>query len=269
MTSPRDAVDTDNGRYYERHGKRYISVTNVIERLSKPALVPWAVKLTAEAAIEAVNNGLIVPGQFVDSQRPRKKKGVESPPGPWDWKNRHNVVKDESADKGSLIHAWAEGWVLGQEPDPPQGLELECVGIMRAFEKYGIEPIAAESTVYNNMHDYAGTCDLFGTVNAPDIVAKFGDGKLWVLDYKTGKNVWPETAMQLAAYRYAEFIGLPDDSDVAVPAADHAGVLHVGHAETILVPYKAGVREFTAFLGLLQVARWNIEVGKEVMGEPL
>lgn len=264
MTSPRDAVATDSGRFYERHGRKYISVTNVIDKaVAKPALMPWAVKLTAEAALATFNQGgeaPFHPGQFTTTQRPRRKPGAQSPPGPWDWKAEHARVRDESADKGTLIHAWAEAWVLGQSPDPPLGLESECLGIMRAFEKYGIEVAVAECTVYNNVHDYAGTSDLFATVGA-------WDGVLAVLDYKTGKSVWPEVSLQLSAYRYGEFIGLPDDSDVEVPWTERAGVLHVGHTETTLVPVRTEIQDFTAFLSALGAARWVVEQSGLVIGE--
>lgn len=263
MTNPLNSVATDDGRYYERHGRKFISVTNVIDKaLSKPALLPWAVKLTAEAAMRDFR-------KMVDDDKAEEflriypdttTKPKANPAS--EWKRQHKKVKDESAEKGTLIHAWAEGWVLGQEPDPPEGLETECLGIMRAFERYGIEPVVAECTVYSDMHEYAGTCDLFATV-------KSLGGVLAVLDYKTGKSAWPETALQLAAYRFAEYIGLPDDSDVPVPAAERAGVLHVGHTETKLIPYRADVRDFTAFLGALQAARWVVNDSATAMGVAL
>ena len=52
MTNPLGSVATSDGRYYERNGERFLSVTNIIDKaMSKPALVPWAVKLCAEAAL--------------------------------------------------------------------------------------------------------------------------------------------------------------------------------------------------------------------------
>lgn len=260
MTSPLGSVATEDGRYYERHGKRYISVTNVLEKaISKPALVPWAVKLTAEAALADFHAAKADPQKLATilSYPDTVTKPKVNPAS--EWKRKHTQVKDASADRGSAIHDWAEKWVLGLEPDPVPGEELACVGIIRAFEKYGIEPLAAESTVYNNAHDYAGTCDLFATVAA-------FDGATAVLDYKTGKSAWPETALQLAAYRFGEFIGLPDDTDIEVPQASRAGVLHVRPTETVLIPYTAGVQEFTVFLNALSVARWVVEESGNVIG---
>lgn len=60
MTNPKHAHATDRGRYYTRPGtgEQLISVTNVLsEAVSKPALVPWAAKMTAEAAWDSSPHG--------------------------------------------------------------------------------------------------------------------------------------------------------------------------------------------------------------------
>jgi hypothetical protein len=54
-------------------------------------------------------------------------------------------------------------------------------------------PIASEKLVYSSDHGYAGTADLVGTLN----------GQLALLDIKTGRGVYPEYKLQLAAYAVA------------------------------------------------------------------
>ena len=57
MTSPKHAQATDRGRYYTHPvtGQQLVSVTNVLgQSMAKPALVPWAAKMTAEAAWDAL-----------------------------------------------------------------------------------------------------------------------------------------------------------------------------------------------------------------------
>jgi len=265
LTSPLGSVATSDGRYYERDGERYLSVTNVLDKaLSKPALVPWAVKLTAEKAQQCLDytlkNGKLPPKREVQRIRKGQPVMLEVEHDVY-WKSEHVRVKDASADRGTLIHDWAEQWVLGAEPDPPEGLEQECIGIMRAFEKYGIEAEVAECTVYNKAHRYAGTADLIATVGA------YG-GARFLLDYKTGKNAWPETALQLAAYRFGEFIGLPDGEDVAVPETQGGGVLHVDFGTTTLIPYRCGFDEFEVFTHAAKVAYWAVEESKNVMNIP-
>jgi hypothetical protein len=261
MTSPFGSVASDDGRWYERDGKRYLSVTNVLDKsLSKPALVPWSCKLTAEQARitldYALKHGEEPPLPIESVSKTGKVKYVKD----WetDWKREHKRVKDASAERGTIIHDWAEQWELGREPDPPPEYVDECLGILRAFEKYEITPIAAECTVYNSLHKYAGTGDLFATVGA-------WGGVTAMLDFKTGKKAWPETAYQLAAYRFGEFIGLPDGSDVPVPVTQAGGVLHVDHGTTHLIPYRCGLREFEAFTHMVKVAYEVVEETKNVM----
>ena len=53
--------------------------------------------------------------------------------------------------------------------------------------------IASERLVFSREHGYAGTTDLIGTLN----------GRLALLDIKTGRGVYPEYKLQLAAYAVA------------------------------------------------------------------
>lgn len=263
MTSPAGSVATNDGRYYERNGERFLSVTNVLDKaLSKPALVPWAVKLTAEKAQQCLDytvahGGKLPPRKKVQRIRKGQPVMLEVDHDVY-WKGEHTRVKDASADRGTLIHDWAEHWVLGHEPDPPAGLEQECLGIIKAFERYEIEPLVAEATVYNRTFRYAGTGDLFAKIGA-------WGGVVAMLDYKTGKNAWPETALQLAAYRNGEFIGLPDGTDVPVPETQAGGVLHVDFGTTTLIPYRCGAREFEVFKNAVEVAYWAVEEKGTVM----
>ena len=56
-----------------------------------------------------------------------------------------------------------------------------------------LKPIAVEQVIYNEKHGYAGTLDLLADV----------DGVLTVVDWKTGKAVYPEAHLQNEAYRQA------------------------------------------------------------------
>lgn len=269
MANPFGSVATEDGRFYERDGERYLSVTNILSKsIAKDALVPWAVKLTAEQARITLDYVLehgkepplpVLPpkenGQHVIDRATKAPKTI--PNWETDWKREHGRVKDASADRGTIIHDWAEHWALGHEPDPPELYVAECMGIIKAFEKYDIEPIAAEAVFYNKTHRYAGTGDLIARVGA-------WDNAIALLDYKTGKSCWPETAYQLAAYRFGEFIGLDDGSNVDVPETQAGGVLHVDFGTTHLIPYRCGLAEFEAFQHMTKVAYELVENMKSV-----
>lgn len=245
MTTPAQAKDDKDGkRIYTRDGVEYLSVTSVIAHLSKPALIPWAVKLTAEAALEDVQRHGVPTGAAAS---PVGKGRVA------EWKRNWRKVRDASADRGSTFHDWAEHYVLGLQPPPPPGLEQECIGFIRCLKENRIEPLSAEATVFNRMHQYAGTCDLFADVGV-------WGGATAALDIKTGRSTWAETALQLAAYRAGEFIGIPNGPEVDVPNTLAGGVLHVDHGITHLIPYRCGKEEFEVFCHLREVAQW---VGNE------
>lgn len=260
MTSPLGSVATEDGRYYHWNNEKFLSVTNILSKsVPKDALVPWACKLTAIEARKTLDYAIkhgVEPDLPVESvSKTGKVKHVKD----WetDWKRQHKRVKDASSERGNIIHDWAEQWVLGHEPDPPAEYVDECLGIMKAFDKYDIQPVAAEATVYNRTFHYAGTGDLFATVGA-------WGGVTAMLDYKTGNSAWPETAYQLAAYRFGEFLGLPDGTEAPVPATQAGGVLHVDHGTTHLIPYRCGLREFEAFTHMVAVAYEVVEEMKNV-----
>lgn len=50
---------------------------------------------------------------------------------------------------------------------------------------------------------------------------------LVLLDWKTGKNIYPEVAVQLAAYSRAEVGFLRNGTQVTPPRVDHAVVVHL------------------------------------------
>jgi predicted RecB family nuclease len=56
-----------------------------------------------------------------------------------------------------------------------------------------LEVIAAETTVFSEIHGYAGTVDLICRI----------DGQPYIVDFKTSKYVWKEYELQISAYRAA------------------------------------------------------------------
>jgi len=70
-----------------------------------------------------------------------------------------------------------------------------------------LEPLAIERTVYCLASGYAGTLDLYARVK----------GALTVLDWKSGKAIYPEAFLQNIAYRHAATrAGLPSAQGLIV-----------------------------------------------------
>lgn len=249
MTSPKHARDTSNGRYYEdpaNPGQLYISVTNVLDTLSKPALAPAAAKVTAEffadnlpAAVRASRNPDTM-AAFIKAA-----------------KAEHKNVWETRRDLGSRVHAQAEAHVLGTPIEPDEQAQ-PFVDQYRAFlTEFGVDIRndidAVEVTVLDRTHRYGGTADLWLRLrNLPD---GHPDG-LWLVDIKTSltksaSTVYRDHALQLAALRYAEVALGPDDSEHPIPAFAGAAILNLRAGSYGFIPMPATRELHAGFLGLL------------------
>lgn len=118
----------------------------------------------------------------------------------------HERIRDEAGDIGHLIHLYARGkldpaWIPPAE-DSDDGKKLaehpQAVRALMAFEQWRHTheikpPSEVERIVMSLRHRYCGTCDFFGWIN----------GRLCVLDFKTGNDVWNEAWYQLGGYEIA------------------------------------------------------------------
>lgn len=244
MTNPRNATTTTQGRTYKWADETFTSVTTILGGgVPKPALKPWGEKLVATTAV--------------------KKRAI------WkdmtddeaiDWLKRAPFREtDRAAAQGTDVHAWAEAHLLGtgvtveKAPEAQRGyLEsfLRFIGEMRPRWEM------SEATVYNREYGYAGTLD------ALLYVPLMGDG-LGLVDFKTTKSgIFPETALQLAAYKAAEFVGLPDGTEVPMPEVDWAAALWLTPTQYQLIPIDAGPIAFEYFLHAQAVRDFALDVGK-------
>lgn len=203
MTSPKLAIQTDLGRMYSRQvgaTATVPSITTVIG-MDKLDLSGWAGYLAAKTLSE-------------DSRLP----AALNQPGAMRSLVRDSAAaaenfRDHAAARGDRVHNYAEQWALAELGQAHQidlakaALETNGeMGFAQNFEiwwkQYGVEPIAAEVTVWNESVGYAGTIDL---------VARIG-GKVCLVDYKTkgtdrnGQVKTPDdkVIMQLAAAAKAE-----------------------------------------------------------------
>lgn len=257
MTQPKLAQQRGNKRLYEWRDEAYWSVTTILGGgLPKPALINWAKKFTAEYAVDNLKklNALCEPDT----------DGTIDRDGAVDWlKGAAYRDRDAKADLGTAVHEATEAYVLGKPmPKAPAVIKPR----MAAFEKF-LEDWApeyqegmTEATVFNRAEKYAGTLDAIVTIA----------GRPLVMDIKTGgKAIYPETALQLAAYRHAEFIGAPDGSEVEMPDVDGCVALHLPDAGGYsLIECRADEEVYRAFLYVREVFRWTSETQKTALLGP-
>ncbi len=236
-------------RYTWNDGPWYPSVTTILSIKNKPALVGWAKRETAACAVR----NLPMLRQMTEAGGP--EAAVE-------WLKRiPDFARDRSADLGSRVHAVAEAIGRGEsvavEPDISPFVAAYRRDFLDAFRPSFIE---LEPMVCSVRHEYGGTADAFVEI----------DGEIWLIDYKTGSGVYPETALQLAGLARAEFIGKPGDPiQYPLPAATRFGVLHIRPEGARLHPVVVDRRTVAAFLDARRLFEWDQGPAQGVIGEPV
>lgn len=268
MTAPLHAREIKGkGRWYGRCSEDcpfgddlLISVTNAQGVVAKPALVPSAVKITAEYAWELLPQMVAMSRQHPNGANGCEKKRVADRCGECRFcvtaaiKKQHDNIWEHARDTGTLVHAAAHALVLGQphQPDPEVAPFVDqYLAFLAAWDVDITKDIeAAETTILNREAGYAGTGDLWIWLpTGPN-----GARQLWLVDIKTSLTkpanvVYTDQVLQLAGLRYAPKAILPDDSVVDVPEFAGAALLNLRQDAHALIPVPAGREAYEGFLG--------------------
>ena len=147
-------------RYRLQDGSIVPGVTTVLGILAKPALVKWANNL-----------GLL---------------GIDV-----------NKYVDKLADIGTLAHYLVECDLKNEMPDidaySPEEMRIAdaCLDKYREWKKENEpQPILVEAQMVSEKFKFGGTIDLYCQIGK----------KLWLVDLKTSKAIYPEMITQLSAY---------------------------------------------------------------------
>jgi hypothetical protein len=141
--------------------------------------------------------------------------------------------------RGTDVHKLVERLAAGEELDVPEPLVGHVDAYLQFTRDWKPEDLLVEATVISRAHRYMGTLDL---------VARLADGLRWLLDWKTAQSgVWPESALQLAAYRHAETYLDADNQEHDMPQVDATGCLWLRADGYDLIPVQAGWDEFMRF----------------------
>jgi hypothetical protein len=124
---------------------------------------------------------------------------------------------------------------------------------------FNVEFYETEVTVWSDTHGYAGTLDAIARI----------EDEVVILDYKTGKSVYSEVALQLNAYRNADCILDPDGTRRELPEVEAGAVLHLRADKAELIPVRLGDDIFDVFKNLIVAAEWQTETHKTVLGQPV
>ena len=205
----------DEARFYKIDGESYPSVTTIIKCLDKPALVPWASKMQREAdALTAV---------MAESTRAAAELILASA-------NAAYAKSAKAADIGTAAHELVE-WYLGGEVEGKRPLATEPAE--QCFESWlkwwtgsGLKAVGIETVVHSAMHGYAGRIDLLAEKK----------GKQYVLDWKSGKDIYPEAHLQNIAYRAAlAEMGMPTHGGAMLLLSKEGGAVKVVQARKDII----------------------------------
>src|SRR5882672_7980270 len=181
-------------RLYTIRGRQLPSVTTFLDVIAKPALGPWYAKEERRYFEAAMLEVLGRPGardpEYVLSAVAQAVTGVKAA----------DRAKQQAASIGTAMHAgieWALRIQLGEDAGPEPRLPDAAAWAVESWKDWAksvtLEPLAIERAVYCEVCGYAGTLDLYARVH----------GVLTVLDWKSGKAIYPEAFLQNVAYRHA------------------------------------------------------------------
>ena len=264
--SPRQAISTNKGRFYtwppdplaNVDVEKFISVTNALSSgIPKPAIARWVQYGTSTFAVE--NMELVAQ----TLKAPNGKKAAIDMIA-----NAPYRESEKAMNLGSLIHDCCEAIVLGS-PLPAAANDPASRPFVDAFKQFvnDFEPSfeATEATVYSRQYRYAGTFDFIATI--PGYGRVLGDYKTTKPNFKTGHGIYPETALQLSAYRHAEFVGMPDGTEVPVPDVDVCWGVNLRPEGYKVIPLQADEDVFRTFLYALEIAQF-VNDGSALVGDP-
>jgi hypothetical protein len=175
-----------------------------------------------------------------------------------EWEN----TKQKAADIGSLVHRVLYEKLMGNEPKLPvvadpilaPNLTEEMVAMannsiaagLKFLDDRHIKVLQAEQPRWSPTYGFVGTGDLIAEI----------DGKLSVLDWKTGKRLYSTVFLQLAAYQQAyqeEFPGEQIEQRVAV------NIGRDGELDSDTRDNSTFQKDLKQFLNMLDTWRWDRE----------
>jgi hypothetical protein len=227
MTQPALAKQTrDGGRTYvwpptgvAEPEFEVVSVSGVTGIYPKPWLTPWAVKMTAKAAIENYEQL----GQRIQWDKDAQKKGNKGGDAERWLKNARWDSVTPKGDRGTIVHAAIQSFLEGRELTKADidgmlaaasvpfkmwpSTHLMVTGVLAYLHEHEPEVYWAEQTVFSRAHGYAGTPDIIGRANI------LGKQRAAIFDVKTGSGIKDDMVLQLCGYARADFVGGLDGTE--------------------------------------------------------
>lgn len=241
-------IDTAKSHYYkDGNGQRIPGVTTMLgDGVPKPALINWAANATAEYAVDNWD-------ALADLQPSARLKELQG---------ARYSVSDKAKKRGTEVHSYGERLIKGEAvAGIPDELRGHVEAYARFIDKFEVDPILVETPIVHYGYGYAGTLDLVADITDAD-----GERRRVLLDLKTNeKGIFGETALQLAAYRYAEFYKDADGVEHEMPKVWGCGAILISSESAQLIPTISGSEQFKSFR-IAAAMRDIVKDGRDLIG---
>lgn len=176
-----------------------------------------------------------------------------------------NRARDAAADRGKLIHDIAENLMNGKAVEYDPALEGYVRSCVQFLDDYEPRAIRNETVVASRAHSYCGTFDTVAVTPTEGV-------SVW--DYKTGRSIWPESAVQLGGYFGAEVYcdenpdGTFTEHPVTELGIENGRIVHIREDGYDVYPVDDLPTAFQCFLVAAATARMRKHMGA-LLGFPL
>ena len=239
-------ITRGRGHTYLMDGQQADGVTWIIgQGVPKPNLITWAANETAGYAVNHWD-------ELAEAGPAERLRTLE---------RARFASRDGPGERGTAVHQLAHRLAAGEDVQVPEPLVGHVDAYLAFVEDWRPSEILAETVVGNRKHRYMGTLDA---------VAHLGDTQVWLLDFKTAASgIWPEAALQLSAYRNAEFYLDADGNEHPMPQVDVAGCVWLRADGYDLIPVNTDPETFRVFLYAQQVAHFGSQPRETYVGDQL
>jgi len=242
-------ITRDAAHRYTYEGVQYPGVTTILGCLDKSGpLMGWAARETATAAVRMLD-------ELPKMLETLGEAGVISA-----LTKRSAWTRDEAAQLGTEVHALADLVVRG-EPTPSM-TETQRGRVLHYAEwwKQSGWVLRLSEAMVVRPNDHGNVQSGWG--GTFDLLAYDRDGRTVLGDIKTGKGVYKEAVLQLAAYGMASLVQ-PAQDDLSkppgvypMPMPDRYVILHVTADGVREIEVAVGTAERMAFLACLDLYHW-------------
>ena len=240
---------TSGLRSYRWRGQSYPSVTSIRRMAGVPhGLVAWQVsQVVKRATLEADTLNAMLTRERKPRERVLESNRIAEA-SRW-LRAAATEERDRTAALGTAVHDAA---ATGKRPEEVEdAIRPRLHHYIDFLEVSGAEIVGSEFQCWSPSIGYAGTADL---------LLRFPNSAVHLVDIKTGQGIYAEHALQCMAYAMADFVGANDEVDQYLTDELHGhtglGVLHLADDGWEYVVLKREPATWDAFRGLLTFAVW-------------